>query len=93
MTVMLVEQDVELGQLHQVIGRLQEEEKKASGRAEKLAEELKDEYFMAGVIAEVTSSFDRIPSKDQSPVRHARVGGTDPKAKARRRSGRSQADA
>ena len=57
MTVMLVEQDVELGQLHQVIGRLQEEEKKASGRAEKLAEELKGEYFMVGVIAEVTSLF------------------------------------
>ena len=59
MTVMLVEQDMELGQLRQVIGQLQEEEKKASGRAEKLAKELKGEYFMVGVIAEVTSSFDR----------------------------------
>jgi len=55
---MLVEQDVELGQLCQVIGQLQEEEKKVSGWAEKLAEELKGEYFMARVIAEVTSSFD-----------------------------------
>ena len=30
-TIMFVEQDTELGQLHQVIGQLQEEEKKASG--------------------------------------------------------------
>ena len=44
--------------MRQVIGQLQEEEKKASGRAEKLAKELKGEYFMVGVIAEVTSSFD-----------------------------------
>jgi len=49
---------VELGQLRQVIGQLQEEGKKVSGQAEKLAEELKGEYFMGGVIAEVTSSFD-----------------------------------
>ena len=40
---MFVEQDMELGQLHQVVGQLQEEEKKASGRAEKMAEELKGE--------------------------------------------------
>ena len=38
-----VEQDVELGQLHQVIGQLLEEKEKASGRAEKLAEDLKGE--------------------------------------------------
>ena len=41
--VTFVEQDAEIGQLRQVIGQLQEEEKKASGRAEKLAEELKGE--------------------------------------------------
>ena len=43
--------------MRQVIGQLQEEEKKASRRAKKLAEELKGEYFMARVITEVTSSF------------------------------------
>ena len=41
--VTFVEQDAELGQLHQVIGQLQEEEKRASGRAKKLVEELKGE--------------------------------------------------
>ena len=41
--VTFVEQDAELGQLRQVIGQLQEEEKKASGQVEKLAEELKGE--------------------------------------------------
>ena len=40
---MLVEQEAELGQLCQTIGQLQEEKEKASGRAEKLAEELKGE--------------------------------------------------
>ena len=55
MTVMLVEQDAKLGQLCQVIDQLQEEEKKVTRRAEKLAEELKGEYFMVGVTAEVIS--------------------------------------
>ena len=40
---MLVEQDAELNQLRQTVGQLQEEKEKASGRAEKLAEELKGE--------------------------------------------------
>ena len=35
MTVVLTEQDAELGQLRQVIDRLQEEKEKASGRAKK----------------------------------------------------------
>ena len=56
-TVMLVEQDAELSQLCQVIGQLQEEEKMA-GRAEKLAEELKGEYFVVGVTAGVISLLD-----------------------------------
>ena len=56
--ITFVEQDAELSQLHQVIGQLQEEKEKAFGRAEKLAEELKGEYFVVGVIAEVTSAFD-----------------------------------
>ena len=41
--VTFVEQDAELGQLRQVIDQLQEEEKKASRRSEKLAKELKGE--------------------------------------------------
>ena len=53
MTVVLVKQDAVLGQLCQTIGQLQEEEKKAAGRAEKLAEELKGEYFVVGATAEL----------------------------------------
>ena len=52
---MLVEQDTELDRLRLVIGQLQEEEKKTAGRAEKLAEELKGEYFVVGVTAGVIS--------------------------------------
>ena len=52
---MLVEQDAELGQMCQTISQLQEEEKKVVGLAEKLAEELKGEYFMVGVTAELIS--------------------------------------
>ena len=54
-TVALVEQDAELGQLRQTIGQLQEEEKKVTGRVEKLAEELKGEYFLVGVTVELIS--------------------------------------
>ena len=42
-TVMFVEQDAKLGRLHQVISQLQEEKEKASGQAEKLAENLEGE--------------------------------------------------
>ena len=42
-TVTFVEQDVELGWLHQVIGQLQEEKEKTSGRVEKLAKDLECE--------------------------------------------------
>ena len=38
--ITFVEQDVELGQLRQVVCQLKEEKEKASRRAEKLAEEL-----------------------------------------------------
>ena len=41
MTVVLIEQDAELGQLCQAIEQLQEEKVKESGRADKLVEELK----------------------------------------------------
>ena len=55
---MLVEQKAELGQLHQTIEQLQEEKAKESERADKLAEELKGEYFLVGVTAEVVFLFD-----------------------------------
>ena len=55
---MLVEQDAELGQLRQTVGQLQEEEKKTVGRVEKLAEELKGEFFVVGVTARVISWLD-----------------------------------
>jgi len=52
---MLVGQDTELGQLRQVVSQLQEEEKKTAGPTEKLAEELKGEHFVVGVVAGVIS--------------------------------------
>ena len=55
MTVVLVEQDAELGQLRQAIEQLREEKAKESGRADKLAEELNGEYFLVGVTVEVVS--------------------------------------
>ena len=58
MTVVLVEQDTELGELRQALEQLQDEKAKESERADKLAEELKGEYFLVGVIAEVLFLFD-----------------------------------
>ena len=55
---MLVEQDAELGQLRLAVKQLQEEKMKESGRADKLAEELKGEYFLVGVTVEVVSLLD-----------------------------------
>ena len=55
---MLIEQDAELGQLRQAIRQLREEKAKESERAEKLAEELKGEYFMVGGTIGVTSLLD-----------------------------------
>ena len=55
---MLVEQDAELGQLRQTVEQLREEKVKESGRAEKLAEELKGEYSMVGVTVGVISLLD-----------------------------------
>ena len=51
MTVVLVEQDAELGQLCQAIEQLREEKAKESGRADKLAEELNGEYYLVGAVA------------------------------------------
>ena len=56
---MYIEQDAELGQLREVIGQLQAEKEKASGRAEKLVEDLKGEQFMVGVVAELISSLNK----------------------------------
>ena len=53
--VMLVEQDAELDQLRQTVGQLQEEGKRTTRRAEKLAEELKGEFFVVEVTARVIS--------------------------------------
>ena len=58
MTVLLVEQDAELGQLRQAIDQLREEKAKETGRADKLAEELKGEYFLVEVTVEVVSLLD-----------------------------------
>ena len=55
MTVVLVEQDVELGQLCQTTEQLREEKAKESGRADKLAEVLNGEYFLVGVTVGVFS--------------------------------------
>ena len=58
MTVVLVEQDVELGQLRLAIEQLREEKTKETGRANKLAEELNGEYFLVRVTTEVVSLLD-----------------------------------
>ena len=58
-TVALVEQDVELGQLRQAIEQLRQEKAKESERADKLAEELKGEYLLVGITVEVVSLYDR----------------------------------
>ena len=56
-TVVLVEQDVELGQLRQALEQLREKAKE-TGRANKLAEELNGEYSLVGVTTEVTFLLD-----------------------------------
>ena len=58
MTVVLIEQEAELGQLCQTVGQLQEEKAKESGRAKKLAKELEGEYFVVGVTGGVISLLD-----------------------------------
>ena len=58
LTIVLIEQDVELGQLRQALEQLREEKAKETGRANKLAEELNGEYPMVGVTAEVTLLLD-----------------------------------
>jgi len=48
-TVALVEQDAELGQLRQAIDQLRQEKAKETEWADKLAEELKGEFLLAGI--------------------------------------------
>ena len=47
--VVLIEQDVELGQLRQALEQLWEEKEKETGRANKLAEDLDGEYSLTVV--------------------------------------------
>ena len=58
MTVVLVEQDVELGQLRQALEKLREENVKETGRANKLAKELDGEYALVEVTSKVTLLLD-----------------------------------
>ena len=58
LTIVLVAQDVELGQLRQALEQLREEKAKETGRANKLAEELNGEYSLVRVTAEAASSPD-----------------------------------
>ena len=54
-TVALVEQDAELGQLCQAIDQLRQEKAKETERADKLAEELKGEFLLVRITVEVAS--------------------------------------
>ena len=58
MTVVLVEQDLELKQLRQALEQLREEKAKETGRVNKLVEELNGEYSLVGVTAKVTFLLD-----------------------------------
>ena len=57
-TILLVERDVELGQLRKTIEQIQQENAKESERANKLAEELKGEYLLVGITIEVVFWYD-----------------------------------
>ena len=72
MTVLLVEQDAELGQLRQAVDQLQEEKAKETGRADKLAEELKGGYFLVEGSIEVVSLLDGTLKCLQTTVRGSR---------------------
>ena len=57
-TIALVEQDAELGQLRQAIEQLRQEKAKESERADKLVEELKGEYLLVEITVELASLYD-----------------------------------
>ena len=50
---MLVEQDAELSQMRQTIDQLHQEKAKETERANRLAEELKGEFLLVGIIVVV----------------------------------------
>ena len=54
---MLVEQDAELSQMRQTVDQLRQEKAKETERADKLAEELKGEFLLAGITVEVASLY------------------------------------
>ena len=58
-TLALVEQDAELGQIRQAIDQLRQENAKETEWADKLAEELKGEFLLVGITIEVASLYDR----------------------------------
>ena len=58
MTVVLLEQNTELGQLCQALEQLREEKAKEIERADKLAKELNGKYSLVKVNAEVVSFLD-----------------------------------
>ena len=58
-TILLAERDAELHQLRKTIEQIQQEKAKESERANKLAEELKGEYLLVGITAEVFFWYDR----------------------------------
>ena len=58
-TILLVERDAELGQLCKTVEQIEQEKAKESERANKLAEELKGEYLLVGITAEVFFWYDR----------------------------------
>ena len=57
-TVALVEQDAELGQMRQAVDQLRQEKAKEVERADKLAEELKGEFLLVRITVEVASLYD-----------------------------------
>ena len=57
-TVALIEQDTELGQMRQAIDQFRQEKAKETERTDKLAEELKGEFLLVGITIEVASLFD-----------------------------------
>ena len=74
--VILVEQDVELGQLRHALGQLREEKEKETGQANKLDKELDGEYSLIGLSDEATFLFDRISQCLQTTIGGSRRNST-----------------
>ena len=67
-TVLLAEQDAELGQLRQTIEQIRQEKAKESEQADKLAEVLKGEYLLVKDTIEVVFWYDRTLQRLQAIV-------------------------